>query len=59
MQKQLDIGFLNAVLRHILRSTVDADAPNEFRMFVQPNFFKAASYFSGRHCRILAFSNRL
>ena len=59
MQQQLDIGFLNAVLRHILRSTVDADTPNEFRMFVQPDFFKAGSYFSGRHCHILAFSNRL
>ena len=59
MKQKLDIGFLNAVLRYIAGSAMGTDAPNEFLMFVQPDFFKAGSYFSGRHCRILVFSNRL
>ena len=59
MKQKLDIGFLNSVLRYIAGSSMGTDALNEFFMFVQPDFFKAASYFSGRHCRILVFSNRL
>ena len=59
MKQKLDIGFLNAVLRYIAGSAMGTDALNEFLMFIQPDFFKAGSYFSGRYCRILAFSNRL
>ena len=59
MNGHLSRPFLNAVLRYIAGSAMGTDVLNEFLMFIQPDFFKAASYFSGRHCRILAFSNRL
>ena len=57
--QQLGISLLNTILSDIAGSAIDTNTLNEFLIFTQPDFFKAASYFSGRHCRILAFSNRL